>query len=59
MAFIALRCSVALSALWPPERNAIPGTAAGLSALSAACVQRLPQHLPASDYPFPIPPCLA
>src|SRR2546429_4441642 len=31
LAFIALRCAVASSSDWPPERNTIPGTAAGRS----------------------------
>ena len=29
MAFIVLRCSVADTSLWPPERKTMPGTAAG------------------------------
>src|SRR5678816_3596950 len=29
VAFIAFRCAVASSSLWPPERNTTPGTAAG------------------------------
>ena len=36
--FIASRCAVASSSLWPPERNTMPGTAAGTRRGSTATV---------------------
>src|SRR5215475_6376744 len=47
MAFIALRCSVALSALWPPDKNAIPGTAAGTVRLKQRSVRSATSSTPA------------
>src|SRR5262249_54562284 len=47
MAFIALRCSVALSALWPPDKNAIPGTAAGTVRLKQRSVRSATSSPPA------------
>ena len=40
--FMASRCAVASSSDWPPERNAMPGTAAGTQALST--LHRLLRH---------------